>query len=257
MKVAPYVEKLNNSGEFKDFSKKYKGAFMVAGFFVIDFENGKNIHQLDYYLPSEKKIAAFTLDHKVVLQIMNMMNSKVPQKLDMKNKTDLDALKGILEDEMKNRNITQEIRKMIAIIQNLDGKKIWNINCVLSGMDILRAHVEDESQSVLKMEKNSIMDYIQKVPAAQIMQKMKGAQAGIQQPGQPAVQVQQGAQQAGAEEQPSMSPEEAQKKLKQIQELEQEIEKEKAELSKPAVKAKVSKASAVKKSAPVKAKAKK
>ena len=45
------------------------------------------------------------------------------------------------------------------------GKKVWNLNCVLSGMGILKAHVDDDSQTVLKMEKNSIMDYVKKMPA--------------------------------------------------------------------------------------------
>lgn len=238
MKIAPYVEKLNASPEFKQFAKKNKNAFMIAGFFVIDFETGKNIHQIDYYLPSEHKIAAFTLDNKVILQTMNTLNHKIPEKLDLETKTDLDALKGILQDEMKNRSITQDIKKIIAILQNIEGKKIWNLNCVLSGMDILKAHVEDESQTVLKMEKNSIMDYIQKMPTAQLQQLQKQQpQAG--QAGQPQAQVQQSMEDAG-------------EKIKKLNELEAEIEKEKAELqnqtkSKSAKTSKVAKAKVSKK----------
>jgi len=82
----------------------------------------------------------------------------------MKTNIDLDSLHGIIEDEMKNRNITQSIKKMIAVIQNLNGKKVWNVNCVLSGMDILKVHVEDSSETILKMEKNSMMDYIKRMP---------------------------------------------------------------------------------------------
>ncbi len=139
----------------------------------MDFEQGQNIHQIDFYIPSKKKFAAFTLDEGVNMQILDAAMDKVPEKLDMKTNIDLDALHGILEDEMKNRNMTEEIKKIIAVIQNIKGKKVWNVNCVLSGMEILKAHVEDESETVLKMEKTSFMEIMKKVP----MEQMKAAKA--------------------------------------------------------------------------------
>ena len=187
MKIQPYVNKLESSAQFKDFQQKFNDAFLVAGFFVIDFESGNNLHQIDYYVPSKKKFAAFTLDKGVQVQLMNSMDKKVPNKLDMNTNIDLEALHGIIEDEMKNRNITQSIKKMIAVIQNLNGKKIWNVNCVLSGMDILKVHVEDSSQTILKMEKNSMMDYIKRMPnlnqqvSAQNQQSQTPSQAQVMQ----------------------------------------------------------------------------
>lgn len=163
MKIKPYIDRLNSSKEFKEFKEKYRDAFMTAGFFVLDLEFGKNIHQIDYYVPSEKKVAAFTLDRGVVVQLLDTLSGKLPEHLDINTKVDLDALQGILQDEMKNRSITEEIKKIIAIVQNIEGKKIWNLNCVLSGMEILRAHIDDESQTVLKMDKSSILDYVRKI----------------------------------------------------------------------------------------------
>ena len=164
MKIAPYIEKLHNSPTYKDFQVKNKDAFLVAGFFVLDFEAGKHLHQIDYYVPSKKKVAAFTLDNKIILQLLDMMDKKVPEHLDIKTNIDLDALKGIITDEMKNRGITQDIKKMIAVVQALKAKKVWSVNCVLSGMDILKVHVEDDSRTILKMEKSSMFDYIKKMP---------------------------------------------------------------------------------------------
>jgi len=164
MKLKPYVEKLESSKEYANFKKENQDAFVVAGFFVIDFEQGRHIHQIDFYAPKSKKVAAFTLDSKVTLQLMNLMGKKIPEELDIDTKIDLDALKGILTDEMRNRNITEEITKMIAVIQTVKGKKIWNVNCVLSGMEILKAHVDDSSETVLKLERVSMTDLIKKIP---------------------------------------------------------------------------------------------
>lgn len=168
MKIQPYIEKLSASQEYKEFNKKYSDAFLVAGFFVLDLELGKNIHQIDFYIPSQKKFAAFTLDEGVNFQLLDSMIDKAPEELDMKTKIDLDALQGILEDEMKNRNITEDIKKIIAVIQNINGKKVWNLNCVLSGMEILKAHVEDSSKTVLKMEKVSFVEIMKKMPMGQM-----------------------------------------------------------------------------------------
>ncbi len=176
MKIQPYIQKLNTSQQYKQFMEKYSDAFLVAGFFVLDFEMGQNIHQIDFYIPSKKKFAAFTLDKGINLQILDAAIDRAPEKLEIKTNIDLDALHGILEDEMRNRNMTEEIKKIIAVIQNVKGKKIWNVNCVLSGMEILKAHIEDESETILKMEKTSFMEIMKKVPMEQIKTQMQSEQ---------------------------------------------------------------------------------
>lgn len=232
MKVKPYVDKLYASSEYKSFQKQHSNAYITAGFFVLDLEAGKHIHQIDFYVPREKKIAAFTLDHGVKMQMMSLMHSsKTPEELDMQVKIDLEALKGILDDEMKNRNITENIKKIIAVLQNIDGKKIWNINCVLSGMGILRAHVDDESKSVLKMEKASIMDYVRRMSPADL-QKMS-QQVPSQVPAQSA-----DGEISGEVDGEKIEPDESGKeprdkpdngaKLKQLEALEKAIAQEKA-----------------------------
>jgi len=178
MKIQPYIQKLESSEIYKKFRQDNFESFLVAGFFVLDYESGVNIHQIDYYVPSKKQVAAFNLDGKVEVRLLDMMSKeKVPEKLDIKTKVDLDAIKGILEDEMKNRSITESIKKCIAVIQVVEGKTMWVLNCVLSGMEILKAHIDDESRTVLKMEKASMLDYVKRMPVApQAQQKVSKEQ---------------------------------------------------------------------------------
>ena len=204
MKLKPYIEKLESSKEYGKFKKENKDAFVVAGFFVVDFEQGKHIHQIDFYVPKSKKVAAFTLDSKVTLQLLNLMSKKIPEELDINTNIDLDALKGILTDEMRNRSITEEITKMIAVVQTVKGKKIWNVNCVLSGMEILKAHVEDESETVLKLERVSMTELIKKIPK----QQLQTAAAPDKKP----------------------TKEDAKQALSQLQKMEEQIVKEKERL---------------------------
>ncbi|MBS3089328.1 hypothetical protein J4461_00420 [Candidatus Pacearchaeota archaeon] len=209
MKIAPYVEKLSNSQPYHLFIKDNSDAYMMAGFFVLDFESGNNTHKIDYYVPSKKKIAEFTLDKQVSVQLLSTLNSKTPEKLDIKTSIDLEAIKGILEEEMKNRNITEQIHKIIAVLQNLKGKKIWTLNCLLSGMGIIHASIEDSSKSVLKMEKASLLDYLKKVPAAQLMQSQPKQEQGQ-----------------------SLSEDDVKQEINKLEELEKKIEAEKQELIK-------------------------
>lgn len=178
MKIKPYVDKLEKSKEYSDFSKKHPDAYLVAGFFVLDLEGKHNVHQIDFYIPSLKKIGAFTLDHGVTLQMMNpVVASKTPEELDLKTNIDLEALPGILKDEMRNRSMSEDIKKIIAVIQTIEGKRIWNLNCVLTGMELLKSHIEDSSESVLKIEKLSMMDLVKKMP----METLKNMQQAQQQ----------------------------------------------------------------------------
>lgn len=159
MKFEHYLKKLYESQEYKKFRKKYKDEYLCAGFFVLDFETGQDLHQIDYLLPNNK-VATFFLDKGVKMKISDQTLKKELPKIKPKAKTDLDALKGIIEDEMKNRTVTEKIRKMIAILHIMDDKLIWNIQCILDGLGILLVHVDDSDQTVLKFEKHSLMELI-------------------------------------------------------------------------------------------------
>lgn len=164
MKFDHYLKKVHSSNTFKKFKSKNPKAYLCAGFFVFDFETGRDIHQIDYML-KDKKIATFALDNGVKINISNL---PIPKKLDeIKGdiKTDLEALKGIVEDEMKNRTITDDLKKMIAVLQVMDGKRVWNLNCITNGLNVLQIHIDDEDQTILKFMKYSILDFVKTMPA--------------------------------------------------------------------------------------------
>ena len=163
MKFSHYLERVESSKEFKEFSKENKKVYLCAGFFVFDFEEGKDVHQVDYYIPGRKKVAAFLLDKGLSYKFADLMNTKLPEEIKGTIKMDLDTLKGTVQDEMKNHTVTEPIMKMIAILQSIDGKKIWNLNCILGGMTLLKVHIDDSNGDILKFEKASFMDFVKKL----------------------------------------------------------------------------------------------
>jgi hypothetical protein len=165
MKFNDMLKKLKASPQYESFANAYKDPVLVAGFFVIDFENKKNVSQIDFFVPSKKKVAAFSLENPVTMQLMDTVEGKADlAPLDSNVKVELDALEGILDDEMKNRGISETLKKIVAVLHMHEGKKLWNLNCMLSGMTLLRAHVDDDSKSVIKMEKVNLFDVMKTVP---------------------------------------------------------------------------------------------
>jgi len=163
MRVDAYLKRLITSSEFKKFKKKDGKAYLCAGFFVLDFETGKNLHQIDYYSPKNKKIATFILDNEIQSKLSEGANKKKPEELKGDIKLDLDKLRGIVGDEMKNQGITYNIHKIIAVIQNIEGKKVWILNCITSDMGLIKADIDDTTGNILKFEKINLFDSIRKL----------------------------------------------------------------------------------------------
>ncbi len=165
MKPIHYIKEVKKSQAFKDFMAEDPGAYLCSLFFMVDFnERNKEVH-VDFYSPKSKKIVSFKLGNRIERipdkDAMTMVHKKfVPKPLSEQIKMDLDALKPALTDEMRNREMTYEIEKILAFLNVADDRVMWNCTGFLKGLGLLQAHIEDSSQSVLFMDKKSLFDMI-------------------------------------------------------------------------------------------------
>ncbi len=169
MKFSEYKQKVESSEEFKKFKQENPDSYLCAGFFVFDYETKDNKKQAVDYSIKDGEIATFDIatDENNQEKIIKKISEKAIKKSKIKEiketaKTDLEALKEIVEDEMKNKMITGNIKKMIIVLQMLNNDLIWNIQAILSGMEIINIHIDDSDKSVLKFEKFSLRDIIRK-----------------------------------------------------------------------------------------------
>lgn len=162
MKLSHFVKRVEKSSEYKKFRNKNPHAYLCAGFFVIDYELGKNQEQIDYFL-NDNKVATFMLEKPVKMKISQAALTKKAGELKGDTRLDLEQLKGIIHDEMENQTITEEIKKIIAVIQVIDGKKTWILNCVLSGLNLLKVNIDDKTGNILRFEKANLMDFIRRM----------------------------------------------------------------------------------------------
>ena len=186
MKAAHYIKEVKKSQAFKDFIKESPDAYLCSLFFIRDFNGPQNETQVDFYSPQKKEIISFKVGKgveriPVPKKAFTITHKKfVPKPLNENIKMDLDALKPTLVDEMHNRDMTYEIEKILAVLNIADDRAIWNCTGFLKGLGLLQAHVEDQSQSVLFMEKHSLMDMI-RFPGGGM--PGMGGQPGMGQPG--------------------------------------------------------------------------
>lgn len=164
MKLSHYIKRVEESEEYKKFRQEHKKAYLSAGFFVLDYETEKHMHQIDFFIPTTKKIVTFKLGKGVEMQLSEAFKlKKKPEEIKGDSNLDLESLKGIVHDEMMNRTVTQEIKKIIAVLQQEEGKKVWRLNCITDSLGILKVIVDDEKGDIMEFEKINLFDIVKKL----------------------------------------------------------------------------------------------
>ncbi len=158
------LEGIEKSEAFSKFKEKNKKAFLCAGFFVIDYEAGGTQQQLDYCI-GENEVYTFLLGDEISLKKAETIEG---QKTNMppieKNiDVDLDDAEKILQEKIKEEKIDKKLLKIIAVLQVYEGKQIWNLNCVLEGLEIIRCHIDCKTGDILKFERKNMMDFVKRV----------------------------------------------------------------------------------------------
>jgi len=158
------LEQIEKSDAFTNFKKKNKNAFLCAGFFVIDYEAGQSQQQLDYCV-KEGDVYTFILEDEISIkkaETIEGQKTSLPQ-LEKNIEVDLDDAEKILQEKVKEEKVDKKIMKIIAVLQVYEGKQIWNFNCVLEGLEILRCHIDSKTGDILKFERKNMMDFVKRI----------------------------------------------------------------------------------------------
>ena len=180
MRFASTLEEIESSKAFHNFKEKNPDAWLCAGFFVIDIESeGKgNQRQLDYCL-SNGKIFTFILSGSGSIQMKEAetLGTETPkedniktnkeetkeklQKINPEIKVDLDDIGEIVKEKLMLET-GKKINKIIAILQKHHDKQIWNLTCMLPGLELLQVQADTENGDILKFEKRNIFEFVKK-----------------------------------------------------------------------------------------------
>ena len=148
---------------FKTFKKENPGAYFCAAFFIMDYETNEHKKQLDYYV-SSTDVMTFVISPKEG-------NEVTAEKAELPKKEKIPAigLQAVKLDEdqaleiAKKESTIGEFTKAIVVLQNLDGKDIWNLSC-MKGLQMMRYHISASDGTVIKKEKINLMDMMKIEP---------------------------------------------------------------------------------------------
>jgi hypothetical protein len=166
MKVQDLLEELEEKKEYKEFKKEHPDSYFSAAFLILDLEKNTEEIQLDFYLPTLNKIAAFEFPFskpKIHEEIISIQNKKtVPTKpTPMKRQTtsikiDIDDLEKKSTELIEIYNSNIKPKKIIAILM----KDIWNLTCMDNMLGIVRIKINAITEELLDFNKGGLMDFM-------------------------------------------------------------------------------------------------
>lgn len=155
------LKSLKASPKYKDFRKKNKDAFLFSAFFILNPDFTLQAQQIDFYSKKDKKSSTFYISDKIEQKTEDFEPKGELMPLDEKIKLDIDKLKDIVEKEIDRQKLKAfEIAKIIAVLQKIDGKQIWNLTVLFNSFKILQLHIDCFNGKVLKSEQLSMLDMI-------------------------------------------------------------------------------------------------
>jgi hypothetical protein len=160
------IEKLTESKEFQNFKKEFPDSYLCGGFFAIDRENIKNPdnkNQLDYYVPSTKKVYSFKIDGKIEKIEQETKDPRIPEKTKDNHSFDFDEIQEIIEEEMKVKSINNTIKKLILSFQSLNKKDYLIGTIFLNNLALLKVQFNLKDMKVEELEKKTLFDFLKKV----------------------------------------------------------------------------------------------
>ena len=155
MNIQFYLEKLQDSKNFQNFIKENKDAYLCSGFIVIDLEGKDSKTHFDYYLPSVKKMFSFKIEENCIKIPVENFGEKVPEKVSMNFNFELNDIKKLVEEKIRQENIKNKIQKMLFSLQAKDGRDFLIGTVFVSGLGMLKVDINLKEMKITDFKKNS------------------------------------------------------------------------------------------------------
>lgn len=154
MKISSLFQELKEKDFYRDFIKQNPDAFLMAGFFIFDYDADRQQIHLDFFLPKEKKIASFEYPFSGVKIHPDEMKSATQLSLDLK--VDVNNIKDEVEKQKEKTKPGMKINKLIAILKDNN----WNTTLLSNSLDIIRVCINAVTGESIKCENLNLGDFM-------------------------------------------------------------------------------------------------
>lgn len=168
MQLKELLKELKSSKSFQDFQSKNQDAYFTTAFLILNTTSPEeNQIQLDFFLPVQNQIAAFTHPfnqqpqiHSDIITVKNGQTTgkKIEnmQKQSTKINLDICDLENKTKQAIQENNSPINPTKIIAILSN----DIWNLTCMDNALSIIRLKIKTQTQEVIEFNKGGLMDFM-------------------------------------------------------------------------------------------------
>jgi hypothetical protein len=159
MELKNAYEKLITSEEYKGFRKHEKKAYLTHAALITE-ANTKNSWEFGFYNKETDKITAFSTNpvKRHPEDEAFKKEGATIKKLDIeKISTTYKEINALIEQYRKKNYPSEQIMKIIAILQNLH-KQLWNITLITKSFSIINIKIDAKTKEILSASKSSIMD---------------------------------------------------------------------------------------------------
>lgn len=160
MRLSEYFRELQKSENFKQFVIKNPGTFFCSAFFVIDKEKNDNKQHLDFYVPSQEKIFSFQMENSIKMSTIELLDKKIPEKIQVKSDIDFGKVEDGILDEMERKKISSKIQKLIFSLQKVEGRNFLIGTIFLSMFGLLKVIIDADTGKMTDFEKKSVFDMV-------------------------------------------------------------------------------------------------
>ncbi len=175
MKVKYLIQELQETSHYKTFKEQNPDSYFAVAFLILDLEQKSEQIQLDYFLPEQNKIAAFShplgpvgssprdSEPKIHDNIISVQEGKTEPaeiksmiKQTTQIKIDIDDLEEKSNQLIKENNSTIIPTKIIAILKD----DIWNLTCMDNALGIIRIKINAITEEIQDFDKGSLMNFM-------------------------------------------------------------------------------------------------
>lgn len=134
-----YLEKLNQSEEFKEFLDKFPKAHLTSAFFSID-KTGKEDHSqsIDYYVPQTKEFISFKLSNPIQKIPMQVLEGQTFTKISSNIDFELNEIENIIQEKIKENEIKNSVQKLMYSLQQKENKNYIIGTLFLSNLALVK-----------------------------------------------------------------------------------------------------------------------
>jgi hypothetical protein len=159
-----YFEKLMDSKDFGQFVKDNKDAFLCSAFFIVDKKGTENKQNIDYFVPSVKKMFSFKIDSKVeMIPVEEYGDNFKPEKIADNINFDFTEIENMIQERMDKEKIKNKIEKLLFSLMAKDKKNYLIGTIFISSLGILKVRIDLDKKEILDFEKKSFFDMIKVV----------------------------------------------------------------------------------------------